>query len=237
MKEICKIIGVVLFFSVCAFVLLNKIQKNIEAVFSADNNFDYTIILDAGHGGEDSGAVAFDGTKEKDINLSITNNIALFFEIFGVNYIPTRITDRSLGNSSLGAVKERKTSDILTRYNIVNSTPRSYLLSIHQNKFTVEKYSGAQVFYSGFSEEAKKWAQCIQNSITCALQPENSRKIKKSDDNIYLLYKAKRPSVLVECGFLSNFEELAKLKNNIYQAQIAYFICVGALKYFQDSKG
>ena len=190
-----------------------------------------TVVLDAGHGGEDGGAVAADGTLEKNLNLEFTKCISVFFDLFGISYKTTRTTDVSVGDPSLSSVRERKRSDILRRFQMVNQYSDSVLLSIHQNLFTQSEYCGAQVFYAKCQPESEKIAKCIQSTVASFMQPDNHREIKGSDSNIYLLYNAKRPSVLVECGFLSNPEELLKLKSPEYRSALSYAIVRGFMAY------
>ena len=204
MKERISIFLVIIIFCSSVFVTMKKTEENIRSVISiqASDYSDKLIILDAGHGGEDGGAVAFDGTVEKDLNLMFTENIALYFDIFGISYIKVRDSDISVGDTSLVTIRERKISDIHTRYSLIISYENSVLLSIHQNMYSVEKYSGTQVFYSSGVSDSEIIAGIIQRRIHTSLQPENTRKIKESDKSIYLLYNAQRPSVMVECGFL-----------------------------------
>ncbi len=230
-KAICLITAMILA-GWGAYTAGKSSQKVIDAV--SDNqiySIGSTVILDAGHGGEDGGAVAPDGTAEKDINLEISNGIAAFFELFGVPYIPVRTVDTSVCDLGLTTIRERKRSDIMNRYALVNGTPDSILLSIHQNMFTESKYSGTQVFYAAKQESSKTLADEIRKSVLGALQPENTREIKPSTDSIYLLYQAKTTSVMVECGFLSNENELRRLKEPSYEAQMSYFIFKGLLNY------
>lgn len=233
MKEVIAVLLSVVIFSLCIFGIIKKTEENIVSVISesASTYKDCIIILDAGHGGEDGGAVAFDNTLEKDINLSVCNCISMFFDLFGIEYVCIRTTDCSVGDTSLSTIRERKASDIHKRFDIINSYDNSVLLSIHQNMYAIEKYSGTQVFYSSNSEQSKEIAQYIQTSVKNAIQTENNRKIKAADNSIYLLYNAKRPSVMVECGFLSNLNELAALKASEYQSQMAYFITKGIIQY------
>lgn len=226
---------------VIAFVFL------ISAIFTIKNNITLqsgsasiqraypTVVLDAGHGGEDGGAVATDGTVEKDINLNISNGIAAYFELFGVPYIPVRTCDRSVCDEGLTSVRERKRSDIMNRYALVQNTENALLLSIHQNMFGEQKYSGAQIFYAPGDEASQKLAGCIRSSVYGALQPENKRELMPSADSIYLLYRAKKPSVMVECGFLSNPEELAKLKSPEYDSQMGYFVFRGIMNFINSN--
>lgn len=232
MKEIVSVVLLLVLFSFSIFVTAKKIDRNISSALSAVNDvfISHTVILDAGHGGEDSGAVADDSIFEKDINLAITEKISLFFDIFGINYIKIRDSDISVGDTSLDTIRKRKASDINKRYDIINSYDDSVLLSIHQNMFPVDKYSGLQVFYADI-DSSDVLAKSIQNSVCKAIQPDNTRKIKKCDSSVYLLDKAKVPSVMVECGFLSNKKELTLLQDSVYQNQLAYFICMGMYDY------
>lgn len=207
-----------------------------SAISDSVHKSNVTVILDAGHGGEDGGAVAPDGTNEKDINLHISKNIADLFEVIGINYISVRNEDVSVGDNTLSGVRERKRSDILAREKLVNSTPNSIFFSIHQNKYDIPKYKGTQVFYGSDNPESKELAQCIQDSVKERVQPENNRQIKPSGKNIYLLYYAKAPAVMTECGFMSNPNELSLLKDEIYCKKISYSICHGLQIYLSKKE-
>ena len=192
------------------------------------------VILDAGHGGEDGGAVAPDGTPEKDINLSICEMIALYFDWFGVDYVTVREKDELIGDHSLPTVRERKVSDIRKRMSLVEQTPGAVLLSIHQNIFISSKYSGTQVFYAENAPGSMELAETIQRSVVSALQPDNERKAKPTEGTVFLLDEATKTSVMVECGFLSNERELSKLKTPEYRTQISFFIVSGVCEYINN---
>lgn len=233
MKDCAAIILSVLIFCTCIFGVIKKTEKSIISVIGSESSEykDYIFILDAGHGGEDGGAVAYDGTLEKDLNLTICNNISLYFDIFGIDYIIIRNGDFSVGDTSLPTIRKRKISDIHKRYDIINSYDNSILLSIHQNMFSVEKYCGTQIFYDGKYRESEELSKILQFSVKDNLQSENKRQIKKTDKSIYLLYEAKRPSVMVECGFMSNLNELSMLKNTEYQSQLSYTLTKGIIQF------
>ncbi len=236
MKDKISVIISILVFCISIHFTITKAEKNIiAAIAKNDDNYDFTIILDAGHGGEDSGTIGFDGTLEKDLNLQVTEKLALIFEIFGIQYIETRIDDSALGDTGLATIRERKVSDIHQRYNIINSYENSILLSIHQNYFPVEKYRGTQVFYAS-NEDSEIIASHIQDRIRNHLQNDNNRAIKQTGKDIYLLYNAIRPSVMVECGFMSNPAELADLKNTEYQQKISYLVTRGLVDYFYRTR-
>lgn len=232
-KDSVAIILSVLLFCACIFGIIRQTEKNIVSVIATESNQykDFIFILDAGHGGEDGGAVAYDGTLEKDLNLRICNNISLYFDIFGIDYVIIRNGDFSVGNTNLPTIRKRKASDIYKRYEIINSYENSVLLSIHQNMFSVEKYSGTQVFYDGKYNESEELAKILQFTVRSSLQPENNRKTKKTDKSIYLLYEAKRPSVMVECGFMSNIKELSSLRNTEYQSKLSFIITKGIIQF------
>lgn len=188
------------------------------------------VVLDAGHGGEDSGAVA-NGILEKDINLDITLKVRDMLKASGVTVVTTRDTDRSIYDSSASTVREKKVSDLKNRVAISNKNSNNILVSIHQNKFEQSKYSGAQIFYSGNDEKSKTLAESMRLSITGLLQPDNKRELKEAGSNIYLLKNSKNPSVIVECGFLSNEEEAKNLNSEEYRQKMAFAIYCGILEY------
>lgn len=192
------------------------------------------IVIDAGHGGEDGGAVAPDGTNEKDINLSIAGYLNDMFISGGFKTKMTRTSDIAIYDEGNTTIKAKKVSDMHNRLEIFNGDPNSVVISIHQNKFEQEKYNGTQVFYSPNSEKSEQLAENIRLSVVNMLQPDNKRENKKATKDIYLLYNCKQPSVIVECGFLSNNNELTKLKTEEYQKQIAFSIYCGCLEYINS---
>lgn len=197
---------------------------------TSNNRFnDITVVIDPGHGGEDGGAVAND-IVEKDINLSISKKLKSVFRSSGFNVVLIRDKDEMI-NTDGDTIGSKKISDMKNRLSIYNQNENNVVISIHQNKFTQEKYSGTQVFYSFKNSNSEVLAQSIRNSIVTYLQPDNNRECKKTTKDIYLLYNANVPSVIVECGFISNVAEAEKLKTDDYQNQLAYSIYIGFLEY------
>ena len=192
-------------------------------------------MANSAHGGFDGGAVAKDGTVEKDINLKICLKLASLLKSSGYNVILTREADVSTDDVETDKIPSRKKSDLRNRLKLMKDFPNSVFVSIHLNKFTTAAASGAQIFYSEKEEESKILAEDIRKSIVSMLQKDNTRVNKKSTSSTYILHNATVPAVLVECGFLSNSEELKKLKNSEYQNQMAFTIFCGITKYF--SKG
>lgn len=189
------------------------------------------IIIDAGHGGEDGGAVGIDGTAEKDLNLSISLKLNEILSAMGYQTRMVRTTDTSIHNADADSVRERKVSDIHNRAAIMNEYENCIYVSIHQNKYSGSSIWGAQTFYSPNNEESKELAQLIQASIANNVQPDNKRVIKQSGTNIYVLYNATKPAVMVECGFVSNANELEQLKDEEYQNKMAFAISNGIINY------
>lgn len=193
-----------------------------------------TVIIDAGHGGDDGGAIGIDGTVEKDINLDIALKLEKLLKFYGFDVIMTRTEDIMTCDDGLDSLRKRKVSDIHNRFDVLEKNPDAVFISIHQNKFEDNSQHGTQVFYSGNNDESKLLAESIQNSIVSVLQPDNSRVVKKSGSGIYLLYHAKLPAVLVECGFISNHAEVKRLNDENYRMKIAILIADGLIKYLMN---
>lgn len=193
-----------------------------------------TVIVDAGHGGDDGGAIGIDGTVEKDINLDIALKLEKILKFYGFNVIMTRTQDVMTCDDGLDSLRKRKISDIHNRFELMRKNPYAIFISVHQNKFEDSSQHGTQVFYSGNDERSKELAEAIQTSVTLTLQRKNDRVVKKSGSGIYLLYHAKIPAVLVECGFISNSDEVKKLKDESYRMKLAILIADGLLKYLSN---
>lgn len=191
------------------------------------------IVIDAGHGGEDGGASGADGTLEKDINLSVAKYLESLLLFTDFNVVMTRSDDRLLYMT--GQENRKKFYDVRNRVAVTENYSNSLLVSIHQNKFPVNKYKGLQVYYSTNNSDSKTLAGLIQQNVKSYLQPDNTREIKPAGSNIYILHKSKVPAVLVECGFLSNPEDLENLKTTEYQKKIA-FIMFASLTEFLSQK-
>jgi N-acetylmuramoyl-L-alanine amidase len=230
-----KLIYVVLPLFICFSIYIYTLEfhNTINAVKSTEQNLKQPIvIIDAGHGGFDGGAVANDGTVEKDINLSIALYLQEYLSIFDINTIMIRDTDCSVENEGLNTIREKKSSDLHNRMKVMKDTDNAIFVSVHQNKFPDGKYSGTQVFYSPKTkDESQVLAQAIQDYIVNTLQKDNKRQIKECGTSVYLMYNAEKPAVLVECGFLSNYEETQKLKTSEYQKKIAFCIAMGIQNY------
>lgn len=207
------------------------IDKKFE-ITSVNHDDRYTVIIDAGHGGEDGGAVAYDGSLEKNFNLDIALRLQKILELYGFNVIMTRTEDKMTCDDNLKTQRQKKISDIRNRLEIINRFSNAIFVSIHQNKFSDSRQEGTQVFYSPVNLNSKKLADYIQNTVVANLQKNNKRKTKKSGTEIFLLYHSTIPSVMVECGFLSNSNDLSLLKTDDYKNQIATLVADGIINYF-----
>ncbi len=220
----------VVLFIICAVIYVADVGISPNVAVVSHISPEKTVIIDAGHGGEDGGAVAADGTVEKDINLKIALQTAKFLKLYGFKVIMTRETDTNTCNGDSFIKRE----DLENRLNLMKQNPESVFVSIHLNKFTTSAAKGSQVFYSK-GDAAKALGDTIQKSIIKNLQNENKRVNKQATSSTYLLYNATVPAVLVECGFLSNQAELLRLKDSAYQQKLAFCITDGILQYFKES--
>lgn len=215
----------------------NQLVNHFTAIDVSSNNLiQKTVIIDAGHGGPDGGTSAADGTLEKDINLQIAIKLNEILGSMGIKTLMTRNEDVSIHDETAETIRQKKVSDIKNRLKMINETEEAVFVSIHQNHFSNSKYSGTQVFYSKNHPHSQTLANYIRLPIISILQPENSREIKQSGSEIYLLYHAKNPAVMVECGFLSNENETQKLKNNQYQQKLAFLIALGIVDYLKTTE-
>jgi N-acetylmuramoyl-L-alanine amidase len=220
--------------SLTAMLTINAAAANHATAASNNQEYDKTVIIDPGHGGPDGGAVGVDGTVEKGINLAISLKLRSFFITSGFKVIMTREDDRTICDKSCKTLRSMKASDLHNRLKIANKYPKALFISIHQNIYESPNYSGAQVFYSANNTASKVLAQSLQTDIANMLQPQNKREIKPAQDNLFLLYNAKSPAVMVECGFLSSPSECKKLEDDDYQNQMAFAIFYGTLHFYSE---
>lgn len=222
---------------IISVLIFNFSSSKVEKTSAYVNNTLPHIIIDPGHGGEDGGAVADDGTMEKDINLDISITLKELFSAAGYNVTMTRDGDYSIYDDTADTIKSKKTSDMKKRLEIYNSSENNIIISVHQNKFTESKYSGTQVFYSPNNKESVLLAESIRNSVVGMLQPNNTRETKSGNKSIYLLWNSKPPAVIVECGFISNNKELELLKTEEYRKKMAFSIFCGFLDFENNNNG
>jgi len=203
---------------------------------ASSNSDKAVIIIDAGHGGFDGGAVAGDGTVEKDINLNISLCLSELLAFNGYDVVLTRNSDTGTEDDASKPIQTRKVSDLKNRLALMNKYDDAIFVSIHLNKFNSAAAKGAQVFYAPKNSDSARLGQSVQTAVKNLLQPDNERLIKKATKSTYLLYNAEIPAVIVECGFLSNAAELKLLKNEEYQRQMAFAVYSGINEYFNGEK-
>lgn len=190
------------------------------------------IIIDAGHGDFDGGATA-NGVIEKDINLSVALKLRDLFVANGFEVVMTREDDQILSDDGLTSIRKKKTSDTKNRLELVKKYPDAIMLSIHQNKFEQQSSHGAQVFYGAQHESSARFGEIMQNNLVEMLQPDNTRLCKPCGKNVYLTYYSPAPSLLIECGFISNAQEAKKLVSGEYQRNIAFAIFSGTMEFLE----
>lgn len=219
-------IGCFALLAVCARVTDNALPT---AVQTAEKP---VIVLDAGHGGLDSGAVGKNGVLEKDVNLSVVKKLASMLRMSGFEVVLTRDEDISIYDPGVEGIRNQKLSDMDNRLEIVQKYPDSIFLCIHQNNYTDPQYFGGQMFYNNNNPDNRTLAQILQNRFA-ALQPGNDREIKLSGEELFLLKSNPNPSVLIECGFLSNPNEEALLATDEYRQKTAFTIYCGVIEFLE----
>lgn len=213
----------------CAAVLAKKSSIFVQSPSPTPEEI--TIVIDAGHGGNDPGKVGINEALEKDINLSIALKLKDTLESENLHIILTREDDSSLAPVD---ATNQKVADMQARCKLIEETNPLFTISIHQNSYITEEATGAQVFYYTQSDEGKKIAESLQESFLTNLDQTNTRETK-SNDSYYLLKKTPTPTVIVECGFLSNYNEAELLLTEEYQDAIVNAIRLGILNYLSDT--
>lgn len=214
-------------------VIVIVINNNKDATNTFYQLYDKVVIIDPGHGGIDGGAVGRNtGVLESKVNLDIAFKLKRYLEEAGCIVIMTRNKDIGLYNNS-GTVRKRKNEDLRNRKKIFDNSKANLVVSIHLNSFPQGKYYGAQTFYPQRSDNSKSAAENIQDSLVRTLDNNNKRKASLKRD-VYILKNVKTPTVIVECGFLSNAREEKLLIQDGYQDKIAWAIYVGLMEHFND---
>ncbi len=220
-----------------AFVTFGYIKNSTDAVVTnAINSNRKVIVIDAGHGIPDSGAVGKNGTLEANLNLDIAKKLQSYLEESGAYVLMTRIDDNSVASDLNDKIRNIKRNDLNYRRNFKEDAECDVFLSIHMNKFPEEKYYGAQVFYSKTPDNSQILGECIQERLKAEIKNGNHRVAKKSNNDIFILKDATVPSAIVECGFLSNENEEKLLNTEEYRDKVAMAIFMGITDYFDKIK-
>lgn len=214
-------------------ISINLYGKNIANVYSSTLPYEKIIIIDAGHGGEDPGAVAENGLLEKDLNLQIAYEMGKALEEKGYIVVYTRTDDRLLYKEEENIKGIRKISDLKNRCKIAERYQDSIFVSVHMNSFGSEKYSGLQVYYSNKNANSRLLADAVQSRVIKDLQTSNTRATKPGKD-MYILENINNTAILIECGFLTNKDELKKLSEKEYQKQLSFSIVCGIIEYMKE---
>lgn len=224
MIEKIKWIGVLLFLMGIIYGS-HRLSVAVAANLNLDKKEEQlTVVVDSGHGGEDPGKIGVNGALEKDINLAIGKMLKEALEKENIQVVLTRDKDEMLAGS--------KSEDMKERVKIMNDTKPVLVVSVHQNSYVTEQESGAQVFYYSNSEKGKVLALDLQENLK-KLDTGNKREAK-ANDTYYILRHTEVPTVIVECGFLSNWEEAEKLTTEVYQQELALAVCDGILQYIRE---
>lgn len=218
---LCSVIVLILLMS---FAIYN--MSATPTIATVDKN---KIIIDAGHGGMDGGAVGNNGTLEKDINLKVAMFLKEIAEADGKSVIMTRDTDTSLHTTDSAKIRNQKRSDLQVRKEILQNNTDGIFVSIHMNKFEQESVRGAQVFYAD-NDNSRILAQNIQSALIEGIADGNKRVAKPAPASLYIFKGCNSSAVVVECGFLSNKEEEALLATEEYQKKLAECIYKGICK-------
>ena len=211
-------------------IFLKNSREEMPVPAASLTNSNLLWMLDAGHGGEDGGAVSPSGAIESQINLEITQRLDSILGFYGTPALMLRTEDRSLHDPDAVTLREKKVSDLHNRAEIVQRYPNATLLSIHQNIFSQAQYCGTQVFYAP-TQGSQALAQAIQSAVQARLQPENDREAKPIPETVYLMNHVSNRAVLVECGFLSNPGEERALQEPGYQTQLAAVLAMECLNH------
>jgi len=233
-KDKIVLIGLVFLLSL-ALISINIASGQNAVEVANDNAVKRTVVIDAGHGGEDPGAVSdYSGLKEKDVNLAIAKKVKELLEAENFNVIMTREEDVLKYKEGTQGYTSKRGQDLTARKKLIDESGADIAVSIHLNKFTQPQSHGAQVFFPPRSEESKKLADCIQKSLRENVDPDNKREALVKDTKLIILRNLNVPTVIVECGFLSNREEEKKLADKEYQEKLAQAIKEGIVKYFEQ---
>lgn len=179
-----------------------------------------TLIIDAGHGGADGGATSLSGVLESEINLEIVLRIERVAALYGVKTELTRTSSDIDYPSDADTIREKKVADTKSRVELVNSTESAVFVSIHQNIYNSGTVRGFQVMYAG-TPQSEDFAAVMQSTLAAALDPSNSRTPSKIPSDVFIMNNIQCPAILIECGFLSNYEDEALLLSDAYQIKIA----------------
>lgn len=214
----------------CLFTILSSKK---DSVNTSNVKNTVTVVLDAGHGGIDGGAVGVSGILEKDLNLAIVLKTQALLEENGYAVILTRESDELLSDGGEGSKKQQ---DLRARVDTVEKLENAIFISVHMNRFPDSAVKGITFYYSPNHPDSYRLAECIHLEMLEDVQPDNRRPMKEASSSIYILHHTTAPAVLVECGFISNALEEAKLADEAYQYALAVMISDGVIDFLNTSE-
>ena len=231
----CRFLAFLLFLSILFAILFGvaeatRPKKELDVLNNENSSPPKTVILDAGHGGEDGGASNKDGLLEKDLNLALALAMRDILTANGVKVVLTRETDTLLYDRNVDFQGRKKMLDMAARLKIAQDSSDAVFISLHMNTYPHPSCEGVQVWYSDNNDASLELAKTIHSTTQEFLQPENDRPVKRSGSSIYLLHHLECPAVLVECGFLSSPSESVLLGDEGYRQQLALTLCMGILR-------
>lgn len=218
---------VLILISILCVLFIPLVSRQLTKTMSNKKLQKKIVVIDAGHGGRDPGKIAVNDALEKDINLMISKKLKKYLELNDILVVMTRESDIGLYKES---DSNKKRADLNNRVKIIKNSGAYVAVSIHQNSFPQPQYKGSQVFYYSHSEQGAKLAKLIQNEIKCFVNTNNKRK-EKANDAYFMLKQTNCPTVIVECSFLSNWEDAQLILTEDYQDKIAWAIFMGIMKY------
>ncbi|CCX71850.1 n-acetylmuramoyl-L-alanine amidase CwlD [Firmicutes bacterium CAG:555] len=229
LKRLIKIVLIVALLAAAAvFVKIFVSNGGLKPVISQNSRS--TLVLDAGHGGIDGGAISDSGLKESDINLQIALKTEALVRFLGIDTVMTRETDTD--NSDNKAYSEH--DNLVQRAKLANSTENAVLISIHQNKFPSAVVSGAEVMYSD-NDDSKALGLITQDNLVALLDSSNRRVARPAPKELLLTSSVECPTILVECGFMSNPQEVQKLASNDYQLKLAAILAGSYIQFLNNT--
>ena len=229
MRFFSLFIAISLLLSSFRFITQDHTSDNASSELSG-----FTVVIDAGHGGEDGGASTYGGMHEKELNLLISSELYTLLSFAGINTVMTRREDVLLYDKNSDYKGHKKSMDLAARLKMARESEGGILISIHMNAFPETQYHGMQVYYSKNAESSLSLARTVQSKNQELLDPTNSRKIKESGKNIYLLDRFEGTGILIECGFLSNPTDRANLNSADYRKSLATVIFFAVIEYLSD---
>ena len=230
LKKLIMIIAVLVVLIAAIIVLLVGCGKSDTAETAVLGNTTATLVIDPGHGGIDGGAVSESGVKESDINLAISDKMACLADFLGVRYVKTVEADAVSGESAGYSEHE----NLVSRAKLVNSTENAVLISVHQNEYPNELVKGAEVMYAD-TDGSRNLAESMQSLLVSQLDPENRRVFRPAPQELLLTRSINCPGVLVECGFVTNVAECAKLSDEAYQKELSFVLFCAMMDYINQT--